>query len=317
MIGLEHGEDVAVVTASAGGDVAATVDFFTDFIDDPWLLGKIAALNALSDLYAKQIEPRAALAMVALPHGELRRQESYLAEVLHGALEVLRPVGAPIVGGHTIEAAQSMIGFTMLGNPAQRPLSRKNQLALGDYLILTKPLGVGILLAGRMRAACRADWYEPLFSSMLQSNQQAAATAAELGVTAMTDVTGFGLAGHLSEMLVASDCSAVVELDEIPLLPGAIELAAQGVESTLAPGNRAAASIIDASPAITERPEFAALFDPQTSGGLLLAVSASKLQQTTSQLGASSFVIGRVTAGGSNGPTVSVVANSACHSAEV
>lgn len=309
VIGLDDGEDVAVVTADAGGEVAATVDFFTDFVDDPWLLGQIAALNALSDLYAKQTKPRAALAMVALPHGGLRRQESYLAEVLHGALEALRPAHVPIVGGHTIEAAQAMIGFTILGSPSQQPLSRKNLLSPGDVLILTKPLGVGILLAARMQAACRADWYEPLLASMLQSNRQAALAAAKLGVKAMTDVTGFGLAGHLSEMLDASACSAVIELEQLSLLPGVAELAAQGIESTLSPGNRAAATMVKANASVAARPAFAALFDPQTSGGLLLAVPPAKLQQAVSQLGPPSCAVGKVVAVDRSGPSIRVVAN--------
>lgn len=294
ILGVRETEDVAVLENASSGQIAVTTDFFTAFVDDPFLLGHVAAENALSDLYASVSDPQAALAMVTVPHGPEQRQEQFLREVLEGALQAFRPAGVPIVGGHTIEGEQATVGFTILGDSCPQRRSRKAGLRLGDRLVLTKPLGTGVLLAAHSQASCAADWWTTLVASMLQSNGDASLAAREVGVQAMTDVTGFGLAGHLCEMLEASGVSAEISLESLPLLPGAEDLAGQGIESTLAPGNRWFEEQIRASETTRSSARYQLLFDPQTSGGLLIGVAGEQLDSLLEKLPASAKVIGQV-----------------------
>lgn len=295
LVGLDQPDDVAVLQPTAGTAVAATADFFTTFLDDPHLMGRIAALNSLSDMHAKGAKSIGALALVAIPHGSPSQQEQYLLELLDGSLQELCRANVPLVGGHTIESFQSTIGFTILGEVDPTSMASKGRLNEGDHLVLTKPLGSGILLAGHMRAMCRSDWMEVLLESMLQSNQSAGQIARQMQLGAVTDVTGFGLAGHLLEMLRAGGLSAELSLGSIPLLPGSVELVKQGVESTLAPGNRAAESHLRCDESFYTDPRYATLFDPQTSGGLLMAVTEEQLNDLLVQLGKPATVIGQVT----------------------
>jgi selenide,water dikinase len=186
----------------------------------------------------------------------------------------------------------------MLAAAGSRPPRTKSRLRGGDQLILTKPLGSGILLAAHQRADCRAAWYQSLVETLLASNQQPAVVADSFDVSAMTDVTGFGLAGHLLEMLAASRLSAEVQLDAVPLLPGVETLIRQGVESTLAPANREAEAMIEVAAIARQQPAYAALFDPQTSGGLLLAVAESQaaefIDRLLQQTGRRAAIIGHV-----------------------
>lgn len=294
LVGLDQPDDVAVLQPATGTAIAATADFFTSFLDDPHLMGRIAALNALSDMHAKGAKSIGALALVSVPHGPRHQQEQYLRELLDGSLLELRGAGVPLVGGHTIEGAQATIGFTILGEVDPASMASKGRLQEGDHLVLTKPLGSGILLAGHSRALCQSPWMETLLDVMLTSNQAAGHIARQMQLGAVTDVTGFGFAGHLVEMLRASNLSAELSLGAIPLLPGALELASQGVESTLAPGNRAAASYLQGEASLDTDPRYAILFDPQTSGGLLMAVSEDRLSELLDRLGVGAIAIGRV-----------------------
>jgi selenide,water dikinase len=176
-------------------------------------------------------------------------------------------------------------GFTILADQGHRPLRPKGGLRVGDRLVLTKPLGTGILLAAHMRALCRAEWMTELLQSMLQSNRAAAAVADEFDITGVTDITGFGLAGHLLEMLHASGRAARLELSHVPLLRGVEELIRdQGIESTLAPANRAVEDEIDVTADLRSSPKYATLFDPQTCGGLLLGVPPRQVDDVMSRL---------------------------------
>ena len=275
-VGLATPDDAAVLRAATGKSIVVTTDFFTAPFDDAYLVGRIAALNAASDAFAMGARPVAALAMATLPDGGQRQQEQLLYELLAGAVAELRPMGATLVGGHTIEGPQLTVGFTVLAEPLHSTVCTKAGLQPGDALILTKPLGAGVLLAAHMRARCPAAAMEALLETMLQSNEPAARLAVEMGVCSMTDVTGFGLAGHLLEMLAASNVAAEVELSAVPLLAGAAELLAEGLESTIAPANRSAEGELLAGDAFRGTPRYAALFDPQTSGGLLLGIRADQ-----------------------------------------
>ena len=238
LLGLQQPDDAAIVQPPGGRPLAATIDFFAAFLDDPYLVGRVAALNAMSDLFAIRATPLAAMAMATLPLGPPRAQEQLLYELLAGGLHELRQAGATLVGGHTIEGPGVTIGFSLLGDAgAERP-QLKSGLRTGDLLVLTKPLGSGILLAAHMQARCRAAWMDALIPVLLASNQPAAEVASRFDIAGTTDVTGFGLAGHLLEMLRASQAAAELRLDALPLLPGVAELVAEGIESTLAPANR-------------------------------------------------------------------------------
>jgi selenide,water dikinase len=298
LVGLEAPDDAAVLMPPAGQALAATVDFFTAFADDPYLVGRVAALNAASDLFAMGSRPWGAMAIATLPLGPQRQQEELLYELLAGGQRELAAMDAALVGGHTIEGSATPIGYAMLAAAGSRPPRTKSRLRGGDQLILTKPLGSGILLAAHQRADCRAAWYQSLVETLLASNQQPAVVADSFDVSAMTDVTGFGLAGHLLEMLAASRLSAEVQLDAVPLLPGVETLIRQGVESTLAPVNREAEAMIEVAAIARQQPAYAALFDPQTSGGLLLAVAESQaaefIDRLLQQTGRRAAIIGHV-----------------------
>lgn len=295
-IGLDRADDAAVVQLGRSGRVAATVDFFAPFVDDPYFVGRVAALNAANDLFAIGLRPEAALALAAVEPGPQKQQEQTLYELLAGAVEEFDKMGVSLVGGHTIESPRPLIGFSLFGG-AEDPPRVKGALLGSEYLVLTKPLGSGILLAAQMRAQCRAEWFVALERVLLASNQNAARCARELDIQAITDVTGFGLAGHLLEMLRASGVGAELWLERIPVLPGVNPLLASGVESSLAPANRAVESEIDATGEVTTLTEYAVLFDPQTCGGLLLGVPPEHLDRCLRQLsehGTGADVIGRV-----------------------
>lgn len=308
--GLEQPDDAALLRFAPGKTLAATVDFFTAPLDDPYLTGRIAALNSASDAFASNAAPQVALAAVTLPRGPERQQEHLLFQLLSGALREFEAMGAALAGGHTIEGDELAIGFTILGETADRPFV-KHGLQEGDLLVATKPLGSGVLLAAHMRAACRWEWMESLLEVMLTSNQRAAEQLARLGVAAVTDVTGFGFCGHLLEMLRASGVAAEISLDGLVALPGAEALTEAGLESTLAPANRTVEAEVRASEAQRCAPRYKLLFDPQTSGGLLLGVSREALAEVLSALRSVSssppHVVGRVVAARDNAARVQIV----------
>ena len=310
LLGLEAPDDAAIVRAPGGRPLTVTVDFFAAPLDDPYLVGRIAALNTASDVFALGAQPLAALASTTIPVGRPRHQEQLLYDVLAGGLEEFRAMGATLVGGHTIEGPQLTVGFTMLADSAQDKPLTKAGLRAGDKLVLTKPLGSGILLAAHMQARCGARWMDRLLPTMLLSNQHAAALVTQFDIGGVTDVTGFGLAGHLLEMLRASGLGCQLQLDAIPLLSGVRELASAGLESTLAPVNRVAEADIRVDESLRASPTYAALFDPQTCGGLLLGVRDSDVEGVLERLRDQSdvppAVIGDVVEAEADTPRVSV-----------
>lgn len=291
-VGLAEGDDAAVTLPPAGMAVVQSVDHFRAFLDDPYLFGRIAAAHALSDLHAMGARPWTAMAIAALPFMQGRRMGQDLRAMMLGAVEVLRADGCALVGGHSAEGAEPSLGFAVTGLAAPGGLWRKGGLRVGDALVLTKPLGTGIVLAAQARGLARVDWLQAALDGMARSNGAAAGVLRRFGVHACTDVTGFGLGGHVMEMLRASGVAARLSPD-LPALPGARELAAQGVASTLAPANRAALDLPEGATA-------ALLADPQTSGGLLAGVAAAEAQACVAALraaGCDAVVVGRVVAG--------------------
>ena len=296
-LGLEAPDDAAIIRLSAGTALNATVDFFAAPFDDPFTVGRLAALHAASDCFATGAKPIGALASVTIPVGTPRQQEQLLYELLAGALRELRAMGATLVGGHTIEGPQLTIGFTMLAEQTEPPRT-KGQLRAGDCLVLTKPLGTGVLLAAHAQARCPAAWFQSLVQTMLVSNQPAASLCDEFDIRGLTDVSGFGLAGHLLEMLRASHVAAELSLSALPILDGVLDLLAEGIESTLAPANRDAEANMDEGETTCRLPRYATVFDPQTCGGLLMGVPARHVDAVLSRLlqqnAVAATVIGRV-----------------------
>ena len=274
-IGLDNPDDAAVV-ATHNNEVTVTTDFFAAPFDDPYLVGRIAVLNSASDCFVMGARPTSALAIVQIPLGHSKAQTQVMREIMSGSVEELNRMGAAIVGGHSIEGPRTMIGFTVLGRQIVSPTT-KGRLEVGNKLVLSKPMGTGILLAGWMQCQMPAACYRPLIESMLKSNEIALELVQRFQIEALTDVTGFGFVGHLVEMMGASGVSVRIDIDEIPILPGTDEMVGLGIQSTLAPDNRTLASKVAVSGIDIECNTVAPLFDPQTGGGLLFGVSEEKL----------------------------------------
>jgi selenide,water dikinase len=281
-IGLASPDDAALIRFPGGPPLLQTVDFFRAMVTDPYLFGRIAATHALGDIYAMGGVPETALAIASLPPARPSIVEHDLLHLLKGGTEVLEEAGAVLVGGHSAEGAELALGFAITGRTRPGRLLRKGGLQTGDRLILTKPLGTGVILAGEMRGLAPARAVEGAIATMLQSAAVAAADLARHGATACTDVTGFGLLGHLLEMLRASGADARLDPDAIPVLDGALALIERGVTSSLHPGNLGVlAALDDADPA---SPLAALLIDPQTAGGLLAGVPADRAADCLAEL---------------------------------
>ncbi len=294
--GLDSPDDAAVLSPPPGKALIQTVDQFRAFIDDPYLFGRIAANHCLGDIFAMGAEAHSALAAVMLPHGEDDKTSDDLYQLLAGATETLAEAGAVLAGGHTGEGAEMAFGLTINGYAERDAILRKSGLKAGDALILTKPLGTGVLFAADMRAKANGDDVTAAFESMQRSIAPCIPVIRQHGATAGTDVTGFGLAGHLLEMLNASDVDAELALPALPVLPGVTTLVAEGHESTLRPSNEE--SIGNAVP-LAAHPSFPLLFDPQTAGGLLFGLPADQADACLAALRAGpapdAEIIGRAT----------------------
>ena len=295
VVGLDAPDDAAVLRAPSGKDLVQTVDFFRSFIDDPFVFGEIAANHALNDIIAMGGAPRFALATAVVPAGPSLKMEEDLFQLLAGARACLDREGVSLVGGHSSEGADLALGLSVTGDVAPDRLIRKGGLKAGDALILTRPLGTGILFAAAMRARAQAGWIGAALDEMRRSNREAARIFSQHGATAMTDVTGFGLAGHLGEMLKAGRAGAELDLSAVPLYAGTLELATAGIASTLLPENLWLADVLRGDAGVAAR---AILFDPQTSGGLLAGIPAAKAADCVAGLLAAGYksagVIGRV-----------------------
>lgn len=299
---MGRGDDAAILTTGAehGLRQVITTDHLRATCHDPRRMARIAAIHALGDVWAMGAAPQVALAQIILPPMSEQKQAETLAEVMAEASAIFTKAGAVVAGGHTTIGAELTLGFTVTGL-AERPITKAGAQP-GDALIVTKAIGSGTVMAAEMAltlpsGAVLGEWVAQTWASMDQPMAQAAALLAP-HAHAMTDVTGFGLAGHVLEMLAASDVGAVVDLAALPLLPGAVELAAMGVASTLAPANRAATQARMDAP--MDDPRTALLFDPQTAGPLLAAVPperAAEVVQALRDIGAPAAVIGQITAG--------------------
>jgi len=272
LIGLHEPDDAAVVEIPPGKVMVHTVDSFRAMIDDPYIFGKIAANHSLGDIYAMGGEPQTALAIATIPFGLEEKVEDTLGKMMAGAMEILEDAGAALVGGHTSEGSELSLGFAINGLIDRDQVMRKGGLTPGDKIILTKPVGTGTLFAADMRHKAKGRWITAALDSMVQSNRQGAECLVRRNAHACTDVTGFGLLGHLVEMVRASEVDVTLELGAIPFLDGAEETVRDGIVSSLQPQNvrlrRAIANLEEAG----KDPRYPLIFDPQTSGGLLASV---------------------------------------------
>jgi selenide, water dikinase len=269
------GDDAAIL-ATGGARQVMTTDHLRAFTGDPALMARITALHALGDIWAMGASPQAATATVILPPMSPALQARTMDEVMQAASDVFRAAGAEIVGGHSTTGAELTLGFTVTGLCARAPITHAGGQP-GDALILTRPIGSGTILAAEMQMRANGRHVAALLARMAQPQADAAQTLCD--AHAMTDVTGFGLAGHLMAICRASGLRASLQLDAIPLYDGAEALAAAGIRSTAYPANLAAAVVQGAS-----GPRGILLHDPQTAGGLLAAVAADQAEALVSKL---------------------------------
>jgi selenide,water dikinase len=269
LVGNEALDDAAVVRLSADQAIVQTVDVFTPIVDDPYDYGRIAATNAISDVFAMGGEPLFALAIGGFP-GDL--PDADVSEILRGGADVALAAGAPIVGGHTITAAEPLYGLAVTGLVHPDRIWRNAGAQVGDALVLTKALGTGVVANALRRGAVDEDVLAAAVVSMTTLNRAAAAAVRALGPHAVTDVTGFGLLGHLRELCAASGVHARITAADLPLLPGVESLARAGLVPGGSQRNRAAADGYTRIGAAVDPVRALLACDAQTSGGLLAAV---------------------------------------------
>ncbi|MCK0164154.1 selenide, water dikinase SelD [Marinobacter sp. S6332] len=306
LIGLHAPDDAAVLRVPPGMAVVHTVDFFRAFIDDPYTFGRVAANHALGDVFAMGAEAQSATAVATVPYGIESKVEDVVFQMMSGAVDVLNEAGCALVGGHTGEGRELALGFAVNGLINPDEVMSKGGLRAGDALILTKPIGTGTLFAAHARLAAKGRWIDSALASMVQSNKAAADCLRGFGSKACTDVTGFGLLGHLVEMTRPSGVDAELDLSAIPILPGAEETAAAGILSSLQPANIRLRRGIRDQEKWVKNPRYPLIFDPQTAGGLLASVAAEKAEDCVQALKALGYphtaIIGRVTPQDESGP---------------
>ena len=287
MVGLETSDDAAVYRLNDTQALVATTDFFTPIVDDPRDFGRIAATNALSDIYAMGGTPILALALVGMPIAKLSPE--VIGQVLGGGAEVCRAAGIPIAGGHSIDLLEPIYGLVALGLVHPDRVHRNADGCAGDVLVLGKPLGVGILSAALKKGVLGADGYAEMLRHTTRLNTVGIALGTLPGVHAMTDVTGFGLAGHLLEICRGSGLGARVALSDVPLIDAAAGFAQQGIVTGASGRNWAAYGASVALPSGAPAWQQALVSDPQTSGGLLVSCAPEAVDAVLAAFQADGF----------------------------
>jgi len=275
LVGIETADDAAVYQLNDEQALIATTDFFMPIVDDPYDFGRIAATNAISDVYAMGGTPIMALALVGMPINVL--STATIGRILQGGNDVCRAAGIPIAGGHTIDSVEAIYGLVALGLVHPKRVKKNSDARVGDRLILGKPLGVGVLSAALKKEQLSAAGYEQMIASTTRLNTPGPDLAALDGVHALTDITGFGLAGHGLELARGAKARLALDWARVPLLPGVRELALQGFITGASGRNWAGyGADIELPPGFAEVDQ-ALLTDPQTSGGLLVACDAASV----------------------------------------
>jgi selenide,water dikinase len=298
LVGIETSDDAAVYQINDSQAIVATTDFFMPIVDDPFDFGAIAATNAISDVYAMGATPVLALAIVGMPISILSADT--IRRILAGGQSVCTRAGVPVAGGHSIDSIEPIYGLVAIGLVHPRNVKRNADARPGDKLVLGKPLGVGIYSAALKKDALDDDGYRGMIANTTKLNTPGPTLAQLDGVHAMTDVTGFGLLGHLLEVCKGSKVSATIEWRNLPLLPGVRELLRRGCVTGASGRNWAGyGGLVDLG--VFGRDEQTLLTDPQTSGGLLVACAPSAVEQVLDVFRRDGFseaaVIGELSAG--------------------
>ena len=306
MVGIETADDAAVYKLNDEQALIATTDFFMPIVDDPFDFGRIAATNAISDVYAMGGKPILALALVGMPINVLSTET--IGKILEGGASVCRAAGIPIAGGHTIDSVEPIYGLVALGLVHPSRVKRNADARVGDRLLLGKPLGVGVLSAALKKEKLDAAGYAQMIAVTTQLNTPGPELAALDGVHALTDVTGFGLAGHALELARGARCTVQIDWAHVPLLPGVRELALQGLVTGASGRNWAGYGHDISLPHGFAAADQALLSDPQTSGGLLVSCTpeaVSAVLELFRQHGfAAAAEVGNITDGGSQAKLV-------------
>lgn len=305
MVGIETADDAAVYKLNDEQALIATTDFFMPIVDDPFDFGRIAATNAISDVYAMGGTPIMALALVGMPVNKLPLET--IGQIIRGGESVCAEAGIPIAGGHTIDSVEPIYGLVVMGLVHPSKVKRNADAKAGDVLVLGKPLGVGVLSAALKKDALGPEGYAAMIANTTKLNKPGRLLADMPGVHALTDVTGFGLLGHLLELARGAKISARLDMDKVPLLPGVLQLAQDGFFTGASGRNwDAYGKDVELIDAITPA-QRALLTDPQTSGGLLVSCDPASVDEVLALFAREGFgdaaVIGRMEQGA---PRVSV-----------
>ena len=299
LVGIETADDAAVYQLNDEQALIATTDFFMPIVDDPYDFGRIAATNAISDVYAMGGTPIMALGLVGMPINVLPLET--IGAILRGGQDVCRDAGIPIAGGHTIDSVEPIYGLVVLGLVHPSRVKKNSGAQVGDVLVLGKPLGIGILSAALKKDALSAEGYARMIALTTQLNKPGIALAQLDGVHALTDITGFGLAGHTLELARGAGVQVRIDWTRTPLVVGASALAEQGYITGASGRNWASYGSEISLPATFSEVDKALLSDPQTSGGLLVSCSASSAAEVLAIFRAQGFgdaaVIGEVIPG--------------------
>ena len=299
MVGIETADDAAVYKLNDEQALIATTDFFMPIVDDPFDFGRIAACNAISDVYAMGGTPIMALALVGMPINKLPLET--IGQIIRGGEAICAEAGIPIAGGHTIDSVEPIYGLVVLGLVHPSKVKRNADAKAGDVLILGKPLGVGVLSAALKKDALGPDGYAAMIANTTQLNKPGKALSDMAGVHALTDVTGFGLLGHLLELARGAGLTAQLKMARIPLLPGVEQLAHDGYFTGASGRNwDAYGKDVSLSPDVTTA-QHMLLTDPQTSGGLLVSCDPASVDEVLALFVREGFagaaVIGQMAAG--------------------
>ena len=299
MVGIETADDAAVYKLNDEQALIATTDFFMPIVDDPFDFGRIAATNAISDVYAMGGTPIMALALVGMPVNKLPLET--IGQIIRGGESVCSEAGIPIAGGHTIDSVEPIYGLVVMGLVHPSKVKRNADARAGDVLVLGKPLGVGVLSAALKKDKLGADGYAAMIANTTKLNKPGRLLAEMPGVHALTDVTGFGLLGHLLELARGARLAAQLDIAKVPLLPGVLQLAHDGYFTGASGRNwDAYGADVDLDAAISPAQQ-ALLTDPQTSGGLLVSCDPSAVDEVLALFQREGFgeaaVIGRMEAG--------------------
>jgi selenide, water dikinase len=292
IVGFDTADDAGVFRLDDRRALVQTVDFFTPVADDPEIYGRIAAVNALNDVYAMGGRPLTALSIVCYPQKD---EMEVLGQILKGGQEEINRAGAVVIGGHSVDDAEMKFGYAVTGIIDPAMVVTNAGAKPGDVLILTKPIGTGAINTAIKHGKAPAEAEAAAIETMLTSAAEASRAMMEVGVNACTDVTGFGLLGHAFEMARASGVTMEIESTQVPLLPGVLELISIGMLTRGDRNNRTYVGDDIEFAADTEPEMQSALFDPQTAGGLLISVSPDRAAKLLAMV-ASAIVIGRAAA---------------------